>query len=126
MITLFYGKSIDMNAEGLQSILQLAEGDASVLMEIIFDSLQYTPQLMDNLTQAVEQEDAKKIKLSAHSLKSSSAQIGALIMADFCHHLEMKSADGDISEAKQYLQQIYQEYDNVQKELNEWKNQLGV
>ncbi|MES2732263.1 MAG: Hpt domain-containing protein [Bacteroidota bacterium] len=126
MITLFYGNSIDMNAEGLQSILQLAEGDASVLMEIIFDSLQYTPQLMDNLTQAVEQEDAKKIKLSAHSLKSSSAQIGALIMADLCHHLEMKSGDGDISAANQYLQQINLEYDNVQKELNEWKNQLGV
>ncbi len=124
MITLFSGSALDMNAEGLQSILQLAEGEASVLMEIISDVLDYTPGLLQDLTLAIEQEQAPKVKLSAHSLKSSSAQIGALRLADLCDQLEKKSALGDLNQAIESLQQIYQEYEQVQKEVNEWKTSL--
>jgi HPt (histidine-containing phosphotransfer) domain-containing protein len=124
MITLFSGSALDMNSEGLQSILQLAEGEASVLMEIISDVLDYTPGLLQDLALAIEQEQAPKVKLSAHSLKSSSAQIGALRLADLCEQLEKKSAQGDLNQAIESLQQIYQEYEQVQKEINEWKTSL--
>lgn len=113
-----------MNAEGLQSILQLAEGDAAVLVEILDEIMHHTPQLMQDLSLAIDQADVQRVKRSAHSLKSSSAQIGALGMADLCQQLETKSGRGELDGAGPLLGQIYQAYAHVEREVAQWKSRL--
>lgn len=48
-----------------------------------------SPKLMASLQQAYDENDFDAVSIIAHTLKSSSAQLGALEFAETCHVIEM-------------------------------------
>jgi HPt (histidine-containing phosphotransfer) domain-containing protein len=66
---------------------------------------------------ALEQEDAAKVKRAAHTLKSGSADFGAMKLSEFCKELEMLGKSGKIEGASQLIKQIETEYNRVKSAL---------
>jgi HPt (histidine-containing phosphotransfer) domain-containing protein len=52
-----------------------------------------TPPLLDELTQASQQEDRERLRRLAHKLKGSCESIGAARMAALCRALEASADD---------------------------------
>ena len=61
------------------------------------------------LHKAVIDNDLKSLKFGAHSLKSSSANLGAEILAGLCAELELKAAGDEIELVGTLVEQIDQE-----------------
>ena len=78
---------LDRTALGKITALQ-REGTDNILHRLIDVYLKTSPTLMDNLAEAVAQKNAKDVRLTAHSLKSSSAGLGATKLAGLCRHME--------------------------------------
>ena len=88
---------LDRTALGRIAALQ-RDGTDNILHRVIDVYLETTPTLINNLAEAVAQKNAKDVRFTAHSLKSSSAGLGATKLADLCLYMEKM---GDNTELEQ-------------------------
>jgi PAS domain S-box-containing protein len=76
-----------------------------------------SPKLIKKLKQAAAASDAPEIVRSAHSLKSSSATLGARVLSRYCGDIEASARRADAEEACKIFAKIETEYDCVQTAL---------
>lgn len=72
--------------------------------------------LFDEIKQAVSAGDAEGLKKSAHPLKSSSAQLGAVGLAEIAKKLEQLGIDGTVDGADD----LVSEFDRIMAESFEY------
>ena len=92
-------------------------GKPNVLGKIINLYLQNSPGLIETVRKSVEQGDGAALCEAAHSLKSSSANLGAVSMADVCRKLEDMGREGRIDSAKALIGRIESEYKSASAAL---------
>lgn len=91
---------IDQRALDNIRALQI-EGMPDMLGQIIQIYLSEAPNQLEGLAEAISGGDAPRIQEAAHSLKSSSANLGALQMADLCKTMENCGREGALAEVRQ-------------------------
>jgi CheY-like chemotaxis protein len=101
--------------DGIRS-LQM-EGAPDVLESVINLYLDDAPKLMERLKHAVAANDAPEIERAAHTLKSSSASLGALKVSELCKKLEMSARQHAAAESTQILTELEATYDGIQVAL---------
>ncbi|NTV62202.1 MAG: response regulator [Oscillochloris sp.] len=84
----------------------LGGGDPATVVEFIDLFIDETPALLHELIQAVLDDEVERIRRAAHTLKSNSALIGALLLTNQCRDLEEGAADPPISDLDERLSQI--------------------
>lgn len=99
----------------LTELRELMEDDFVVLLQTYLDDSQVR---MGSLEQAVLSHDPFQIRQSAHSLKGSSANMGAYKLASLCQLLEQLGRQSDLTGAFALLEQIKLEYLQVKFALN--------
>ena len=92
-------------------------GGSDVLSQIVHLYLEKAPQLLDLLREAVTRNDAAAIFRLAHSLKSSSGNVGAVTLAELCQELEIMGRAQSTTEAPVTFAAIEAEYAMVQAAL---------
>ncbi|MCF7970052.1 MAG: response regulator [Methylococcaceae bacterium] len=97
-----------LDKKALARISQLSNSP-TILNKIIQLYLESAPQQMMALQSAAEMEDWDKIKAIAHSLKSASANLGALQLTASCAQLESQSADLNINVLQPVINRIENE-----------------
>ncbi len=102
------------------------EDAADVLLKIIGIYLQKGPELMQEISQAISTGDADKLRHAAHSLKSSSASLGANDMASLCSELENMGRDGDLTNALGKLDFLEFEFEGVCQALHHESEQQAA
>ncbi|MDX2212808.1 MAG: PAS domain-containing protein [Oculatellaceae cyanobacterium bins.114] len=91
-----------------------------ILGELINCYLEETPKLIKRLKLANQQRNMATLKSVAHTLKSSSATLGAMQLARLCEKLEQSP----ISVVNQDITQLLTEYENVKLALQKQLIQL--
>ncbi len=91
----------------------IGDSEPDLLNELIQTYLQGGTVLTDDLTAAIAENNPSKLEQAAHSLKSSSASLGATHLAELCKQLEQQGRARDMSGAKERTQQALSEYANV-------------
>ena len=97
----------------------LTNGKPELLTRVINLYLVESPKLMHKLKQAAGASNAREIASSAHSLKSSSANVGAKALSRYCEDLEASARRADTEEARRILAKIEAEHHSVQTALSE-------
>ena len=95
------------------------EYGADFLVELIGDYLNDAVTRVDRLREAVATGDAKTVMLEAHTLKSSSANLGAPGLSVIAKRLEEIGRDGDMTESVPYLERFEDEFAVVKANLEE-------
>ncbi len=85
-------------------------GQPDALAKILSLYLSDSHQLVDKLRKAVQDREAKLVNEAAHSLKSRSAALGAVSLADLCKQLERLGRTGDLTEAPGLIKQLESEF----------------
>ena len=75
------------------------------------------PVLLQNLRQAIANNDLKEVSFNAHTLKGSSNILGAKALGKLCFEVELKGKRGDNVGLSELLTQIEQEYEIACQEL---------
>lgn len=90
---------------------------ADVLPDLINSYLEDSPILLEDIKKAFAQKDGKTLKQSAHSLKSSSASLGAIYLSEICQELENLGKADQVDEAELFIEQLLKEYQKVEQEM---------
>jgi len=107
---------IDKNTLDSLKILQV-EGKPDILERIITAYINSSNPLIENLLEASVLTDFQILQDSAHGLKSSSANVGALHLSKICNELEMACRKKTLANAANSVSVIAREYDRVKDAL---------
>ena len=95
----------------------ITNGKPELLARVINLYLVESPKLIQKLKQAADANDAPEIARSAHSLRSSSANVGAGVLSRYCGDIEASAHRADTEEARKILAIIDAEHGRVQAAL---------
>ena len=103
----------------LPTSLGTTEND--VLIQFYEMFIQINLESWDDLSDSNKSNDLRLVRETAHKLKSSSASVGALALADSLKSLEMAATDGNllrvIEETEQTTQLLHSTIDLIRAEL---------
>ncbi len=92
-------------------------GKPDIRIGLVNVYLQSGPKMLHELHQAAENKDTKKLWQTAHTLKSSSASLGALRLSSLCHELEILGREARVDAPLKRVLEIESEFKTVTNEL---------
>jgi HPt (histidine-containing phosphotransfer) domain-containing protein len=102
----------------LASLRELQEeGESDIVEEIGGLFIKYAPDKISAIEKAAEKNDSKALMVAAHSLKSSSAYIGALRLSALSKELEEMGRSGQIDDAASKAKELRAEYERAKASL---------
>jgi signal transduction histidine kinase/DNA-binding response OmpR family regulator len=107
-----------INTEVLQGLRQTMGVNADQFLTQLIDVyLEETPLLIQAMDTAVAQTDATAMQKAAHTLKSSSASLGAITLSKLCEQLERLGYSQTMTGAREIVAQVESEYERVKAGL---------
>lgn len=91
--------------DNIRSLQQ--EGKADILKKVIGYYLEHTPKIFDEMEKAVTENNAHAIVETAHSLKSSSGNVGAMQLFEMCREMEATGKNGQSEERQENAQALF-------------------
>ena len=102
----------------LASLRELQEeGDPDIIAEVGGLFMKHSPDKVNAIMQSVQSKDAKGLQMAAHSLKSSSAYIGAMRLSALSKELEQMGRSNAMNDAKDKAKMLEAEYMRVMTAL---------
>lgn len=102
----------------LTGIREMAGPDGATFLQVIIgDYLHTTPSLLEKLKTAIAAQEIDTVRATAHSLGSSSANLGAVEFAKQCKQLENLARSGMLSGVDGQYIQLEKEYEKVSQAL---------
>ena len=100
----------------------VGDNTGAILVEIIDCYLEDAPTYIKNIAKAISQNDAAELRQASHTLKSSSATLGATNLATICQELETLSrsqsfGNSHTEDRLDKLPQLQAEYEQVETAL---------
>ncbi|MDH3620112.1 MAG: ATP-binding protein [Gammaproteobacteria bacterium] len=114
-----------------QSVLEQLEnisrnGRGGLAKRVVEAFLGSSSDLMAQIRDAISAEDGKNVHAGAHALKSSSANVGALNLAELCRAVETAGRENDFSAVQEYWQLMRTEYAAVVAALTAWSGVVAT
>ena len=111
-----YNGAIDQSV--LANLRELQEeGEPDIIEEVGGLFLKHAPEKIAAIERAAAEKDAKALQVSAHSLKSSSAYVGAMGLSSMSKDLEMIGRSGSVEGAEGKIEALTAEYRRVKAAL---------
>jgi len=99
----------------------IGEDTGELVNELIDSYLEGSDVLIHDLSLALDEQDSDKLERAAHSLKSSSASLGAEELSKLCFELEKQGRTGNISQCAEDTKQAINLYNDLVPVLNKIK-----
>ncbi len=102
------------------SLLAAFEEDAEeIVRDLVATYLEDTPRLLAQMDEAVIQDDLPTLIRAVHSMKSSSAQVGALTLSSLCKHIEKHGKEEKREDVAKRCEQVHAEFARVDRTLRQ-------
>ncbi len=99
-----------LDPAALENLREMVGGDTKFITELANTFFGEAPKMLSNMRQALESKDATLLHRAAHSLKSSSAEFGAMALSGSCRELENMGRNGVFLGADELLGRAEAEY----------------
>lgn len=113
-----------LDPAALENLRETVGGDVEFMVELMNTFLEDAPRMLADMHQALESGDAVLLRRSAHSLKSNSAEFGAMDLSELCRELEALSKNGSIEGAEELVGRIKAEFTDVKAALEAVRDEL--
>jgi HPt (histidine-containing phosphotransfer) domain-containing protein len=111
----------------LGEVMESTGDDIGFVRELVETYLSDTPAQFDAMTAAVEADDAAALVRPAHTLKSSSATVGAMRLSSVARELEMAGRSGRLEpEAPARLEAARDEWQAAADALAAWLDRAAA
>ncbi|THB69967.1 MAG: hypothetical protein D6B28_10480 [Gammaproteobacteria bacterium] len=114
------GRPLDsvLDSEALDTIKSLEQpGTPSLLKRVIDTYLETSAPLVETISRSTQEKNAEDLLQSSHSLKSSSANVGAKRLAGLCAELESFARDEQLDDLVGRAEVVSKEYGLVVEAL---------
>ncbi len=106
-----------VDAATLAELLETVGGDRDFLAELVETYRADCPRLLAELRAALAAGDAPAARRAAHTLKSTSASMGALGLAAQCREIEAAAAAGNLAGLDERVERVALTYHGVEAAL---------
>ncbi|MCJ7536690.1 MAG: Hpt domain-containing protein [Anaerolineales bacterium] len=106
-----------IDREVLDNLLEAVGGDGEFLAELLDTFFADTPQQFATMHSALLDGNSEEFRRAAHSLKSNSANFGAVDLSEKAKNLEAMGKTGDLEQAEAPLKDAEAEYTKVKSAL---------
>ena len=107
-------ESPTLDRQVLDSLRDMAGEKAQVLITTIINQyFEDSPQRLQAIAQALEAKDTEALAKAAHGFRSSSANLGAVIVADYCKNLENMAREEKLPENPETLTELETKYEQA-------------
>jgi len=86
------------------------EGSDALIREILATYFASCPDLLTQMDDGLDAGNLDKVRIATHTLKSSSANLGAMQLAQLCKMAENAARAGDLASAKAQQGPIHEAY----------------
>lgn len=101
----------------LKLYVRQQSSNSNLVNKVISIYLEQSSNLLSELYEAYQASDIESIRVAAHTLKSSSVNVGALGFSELCRAIELSSEQGTIDQSM--MQKVYSNYADVEKALKD-------
>jgi len=101
------------------SFLDRLMGDEALASEILGEFLEDVPRKFTALKEALDNADAHSVQREAHTLKGTSANVGAVALQEMAHQIEVAGEAGDLAKAGSLASQLDKQFEVLKKILNQ-------
>lgn len=108
-----------INSSSLSILRETMGKDFAELVPIFIES---TEDILTNLLKAFNQQDVESFTREAHNLKSSSANLGGLILSEMGAKLETAGHQGKLPESETFIKPLRGTFALMEKELQQYQN----
>ncbi|WP_371934091.1 Hpt domain-containing protein [Chroococcidiopsis sp. CCNUC1] len=104
------------------------EGGAATIAVVVDAYLEDAPKLIQTMQIAIASVNATELQRAAHTLKSSSATLGAMYFSQLSKQLEIIGRNGTIEfpKSREIVSELEAEYIKVKAELKKYLNTTGL
>ncbi|HWW68422.1 MAG TPA: Hpt domain-containing protein, partial [Duganella sp.] len=107
-----------INRQALQNIRALSSGNGEALLERVLHAyLEDTPTHLRTIKSAIDSGSTVQMRKAAHSLKSSSANVGADALAQRCREMEQLGRNDTTAGAAALLDDMERSFQAVRQAL---------
>jgi HPt (histidine-containing phosphotransfer) domain-containing protein len=85
--------------------------------DLVVTYLEGVEEMLQAIPRAWEASDLKELERQAHSIKSSSASIGALVLSKLARKMEDQVRAQELSAVSQQVEEMEQEFQRVRQSL---------
>ena len=111
---------IKLDTKALDELRDLQrEAGSDLLQRLLQSYLNTTPQLLEDIRKGMVNQNANAVYASAHSLKSSSAYVGATAISELAQQLEAICLAGSLQGVEAVVQELENVYQHVEALLRE-------
>lgn len=115
-----------LNLKAIEALKELQsfqeEGEPNLIVELVDLFLEDTPKKLSSLKESLIEESPKQLERTAHALKSSTANLGASQMMNYCQELEKIGKENSTKGAGEILEKLEKEFQKVSLLLVQEKN----
>jgi len=108
-----------IDAATLANLLEAMGGDQAFVDELVDTYLAEGDRLIGDLVTAAESGAVPDLVLPAHSLKSSSQNVGALELGELCRRLEEDARSGEVGDPMDRAAEVRRAFDKARGALLE-------
>ncbi|MCG8426777.1 MAG: Hpt domain-containing protein [Chromatiales bacterium] len=84
---------------------------------LIDSYLENTPTLLNGIEAGVANQNCSQVAVSSHSLKSSSANVGAMKLSELSKRLELAARADEFSQVQELAAEVVAQYQKVEQAL---------
>ena len=110
-------KAGPIDATSFANLVEMTGGDLAFVDELIDTYVEEGGRLVERLRIAAADASADELMRAAHSLKSSSMNVGALALGEQCRVLEADARAGDVPDAAGRADEIAAGFEDVRAAL---------
>jgi HPt (histidine-containing phosphotransfer) domain-containing protein len=115
-----------VDREVLMRLLADLGDDPTIIVELIDLFLQDAPTLLADLRRGLAASQAQMAQRAAHTLKSTSASLGAQALAAYCHDMEMLASEALPDQGAGMLAQIETTYAQAELDLLQIRAEMAT
>jgi HPt (histidine-containing phosphotransfer) domain-containing protein len=115
-----------LDAAPLASIRELNSGRVDVLARLIDVYLESSPPLVSQIGEAITAGNAEALRMGAHKLKSSSATLGASLVASLARDLEYLGRDKQLEQCADVFSSLTRAIEVAYSALEKEKSRSGT
>lgn len=94
------------------------DSDPSLLADLVGEYLTDAPERIDDLVRSLADGDGVGLGRAAHTLKSSSAYMGALGLAEMCRQIEEAARRNERADMQHRVERTQSEFERVRSALS--------
>ena len=119
--------AIILDPKALEDIQRLQHpGKPDILEKVIGLYLHSAKELIDELRFSIDEGNAKRASAAAHSLISSSGNIGAAVITETCRQLESSALAGQMDRVRQAFPMLEEQFEQLELVLHAYHSSTPV